>query len=84
MAQQSNTNEGADPSGDIKKQNLGGTTTEDLTQGTGQSRAGTGEGADADADGNAKDENEQSEPNTKTQDLVKAGRDDLDPNAGQE
>lgn len=86
MAQQSNTNEGADPSGDIKKQNPGGTTTEDLTQGTGQSRAGSGEGADAeaDADGKAKDENDQSGSNTKTQDLAKAGRDDMDPNAGQE
>lgn len=40
--------------------------------GTGESRAGAGEGDDAD------------QSDTKAQDLAKAGRDDFDPNAGQE
>jgi hypothetical protein len=42
------------------------------TGGTGESRAGAGEGDDAD------------QGDTEAQDLVKAGRDDFDPNAGQE
>jgi len=40
--------------------------------GTGEDRAGAGEGPDADAG------------DTKAQDLAKAGRDDFDPNDGQE
>jgi hypothetical protein len=56
MPDRSNADEGADPSQDLKRQNPGGTTTEDLTEGE----------------------------DTKTQDLTKAGRDDMDPNAGEE
>jgi hypothetical protein len=84
MADRANANEGADPSSDIKQQNLGGTTTGDLTQGTGQSRAGSGEGPDTDENGHAKDESEKNGDATKTQDLAKAGRKDMDPNAGEE
>lgn len=67
-----NADEGSDPSGDIKRQNPGGTTTGDITGG-GDDRAGAGEGSDADdrSDG-------------KTQEAAKAGRSDFDPNAGQE
>lgn len=84
MSDQDNAGEGADPSRDIKAQNPGETTTADLAHGTGQSRAGAGEGADADGAGAAEDKHEQGGRNTKTQDLAKAGRDDMDPNAGQE
>ena len=57
MSGGANGDEGADPSADIKKQNPGGTTVEDLTEGGGD---------------------------TKTQDLAKAGREDMDPDAGAE
>ena len=68
-----NENEGADPSGDIENQNRGS-----------EDRAGAGEGPDADSAGKAKDEGEQSGDHDKAQNLAKAGRDDFDPNAGQE
>lgn len=84
MADRANANEGADPSSDIKQQNPGETTTGDLTQGNGQSRAGSGEGPDADKNGHAEEEGEKNGDATKTQDLAKAGREDMDPNAGEE
>lgn len=68
-----NDNEGVDPSSDIEKQNRTGKDAgNDIGQGTGESRVGAGEGDDADQGG------------TKVQDLAKAGRDDFDPNLGQE
>ncbi|MGP7794780.1 hypothetical protein [Sphingomonas sp. CLY1604] len=68
-----NADEGSDPTGDIKRQNPGETTTGDITGG-GEDRAGAGEGPDAD----------DSAGDHTTQDAAKAGRRDFDPNAGQE
>lgn len=84
MTDHDNASDGANPASDIKAQNPTGTTTEDIAHGTGQSRAGVSEGADAHEDGSAKDESEQGGGDTKTQDRAKAGRDGMDPNAGQE
>lgn len=79
---QPSSDEGADPSADIQKQNPDGKTTADITGGHDDpDRAGAGEGPDAGGDGKAHDE---VAPDTKTQDLAKAGRDDVDPDAGQE
>lgn len=83
MADRTNAGEGADPSGDIKRQNPGGTTTEDLSQETGKNRTGSA-GPDGDEEGHANNENGHGSDATKTQDLVKAGRKDMDPNVGDE
>lgn len=75
-----NKNEGADPSFDIEKQNRD--TPDGKAGGTGESRAGAGEGDDAAPDDTAPDNT--GPHHSRAQDLAKAGREDFDPNAGQE
>ena len=47
-------------------------------------RAEAGEGPEADKRGQQEGEGEKSSSSTKTQDLTKAGRKDMDPDAGTE
>lgn len=68
MADEPNSNEGSNPTDDIKAQNPGATTTADLTSG--------GEGSDA-------DQVSDDDPD-KVQKLTKAGRGEMDPNASAE